>query len=71
MKTTCTNGNARNGINGSRVRVWAELKSGYVLVDEMTIPKRNGVAYCEKYKGGAYGKWFDSACAEASKIESK
>lgn len=66
MRITCTNGNARNGISGSRVTVRAD--SGAV-VDVIHVPARNGPRYCEMHPGGRYGKRYAEALEKARGME--
>lgn len=62
MKITCTNGNSRNGISGSRVTVW---NAAGEVVDRFEVPKRAGHVYCENHPGGRYGKRFAKAVEDA------
>ena len=57
MKTTETNGNARNGIRGTRISIWDKNSK---LIDRFEVPVKYGHAreYCEKHITGKYGKRF-------------
>ena len=55
---TCTNGNNRNGINGSRITIKDTAGN---LIDRFTVTKHNGVKYCKDYPKGIYGKRFFEA----------
>jgi len=57
-RVTETNGNAENGIRGSRITVYG--KDGEVI-DRFSIPVRGARYYCAKYPNGVYGK----RCTEA------
>ena len=62
MTLTCTTGNARNGIKGSRVTV---RDSQGRLVDRFEVPARNGRRYCEQHPTGQYGQRYQQAIAQA------
>lgn len=66
MKITCTNGNRKNGISGSRITVAV----GEKIVDRFAVPKRNGVKYCYKYQNGQYGKRLQNAINKANHLDS-
>ena len=55
---TCTNGNRRNKISGSRITV---KDSAGNIIDRFRVPKHNGVKYCNDYPNGKYGKRFFAA----------
>ena len=59
MKITQLNGNADNGIKGSRITVRA---SDGKLIDRFVVPSRyGGVAYCKSHPKGRYGcKYFEA-----------
>ena len=61
---TCTNGNRKNGIGGSRITVYG--KNGEII-DRFEVPARGGKYYCEKYPGGEYGKRYRAALAKMYK----
>lgn len=62
MKTvTCTNGNKKNGISGSRVTIW---NSDGTIQDRFEVPKMNGKEYCRIHKNGKYGQRFTKAMEE-------
>ena len=70
MRITESNGNARNGISGCRVRVWAEIPSHpRELMGELIIPTRGGRAYCEAHPRGDYGRRFADLCRMATERE--
>jgi hypothetical protein len=60
MRTTETNGNARNGIRGTRLSIWDENDN---LVDRFEVPVKFGRAreYCEAHPTGEYGQRFTKA----------
>ena len=60
VRITCTNGNRRNGIKGSRIRIYKEKE----IVFELEVPARNGLAYCKKHPTGWYAKKFFAAKAK-------
>lgn len=62
VKVTVTNGNASNGIRGSRVRV---RRANGVLVDEFTLPTRSAYRYLSRYPFGKHGARFIYALADA------
>jgi hypothetical protein len=61
-RVTQTNGNAKNGIRGSRLTIWA--KNGK-LIDRFIVPSYNGQQYCKKHPGGKYAKRLQKAIREA------
>ncbi len=70
MKFTQSNGNAQNGIQGSRVRVWAEHDGGKPeLMGEVTIPVRGALLYCSRHPSGSYGRKFVQLCLMAAERE--
>ena len=54
MNTTETNGNARNGIRGTRLSIWDDTEN---LIDRFEVPVKFGRAreYCEAHPTGQYG----------------
>jgi len=60
MRTTETNGNARNGINGTRLSIWDD--EGH-LIDRFEVPVKFGHAreYCEAHPTGMYGRRYIQA----------
>lgn len=58
MTITCTNGNSRNGIRGSRITVRA--KDGKII-DRFLVSSAWGIKYCLDHPGGTYGKRFMKA----------
>lgn len=59
MKITETKGNARNGIPGTRVRVWATAADRQdELIGEVIVNARYGVRYCREHPSGRYGRDF-------------
>jgi hypothetical protein len=64
MIVTCTNGNAKNRINGSRVTIWDHTGE---IVDRFEVPKFNGQVYCRRYPSGKYGQRYQAAVTEAQR----
>jgi len=62
VRTTQTNGNAKNKINGSRLRVWA----GEEIIDEFVVPTYDAKSYCLKHPTGQYGKRYTQALEDAN-----
>lgn len=66
MKVTQTNGNAANGIRGSRLRFW---NSKGELIEEFTVPHRDAKWYCGRYPGGQYGQRWNEAVDKVNESE--
>ena len=66
MRVTCTNGNARNKILGSRVTVRADDGT---LVDQFTVTARNGAYYCAQHPTGRYGQRYLAAQSAARVLD--
>lgn len=71
MKITETNGNSRNGINGSRISVYAEIGENLYLVDRFEVPvkKCRATSYCTKHVEGYYGRRYHAAIMTAENTE--
>jgi len=60
MKTTETNGNAKNKIQGTRLSIWSD---DGILQDRFEVPVKFGRAreYCENHPTGIYGLRYTAA----------
>lgn len=67
MQVRKTNGNGKNGIKGSLLKIYG----GGRLIDSFTIPTRNGTWYCEQYPGGKYGRRYHEAVERAREADIK
>jgi hypothetical protein len=61
LKITCTHGNSKNLISGSRITIYANSK----IVDRFEVTSRYGVSYCKNYPNGKYGKRYFAALKKA------
>ncbi len=61
-KITQTNGNAINGIRGSRLSIWGKDDE---LVDQFVIPTHNAQGYCKRHPTGNYAKRLQGAVKAA------
>lgn len=66
MRVTCGNGNKRNRIKGSLVRVYAD--SGE-LVGEINIPSRQGLEYIERWPKGKYAAEYRELVKKCQEME--
>ena len=66
MRITCSNGNAKNKISGSRIRVYTDNGE---LLGEVTVPMRNGKEYVKRWPNGIYGKQYQELVKKCEEIE--
>lgn len=65
MKITCTSGNRKNGIRGSRITIYSNNN----IIDRFEVSKWDGVKYCNDYPNGKHGKRFFLAVEKAKLLE--
>lgn len=62
MEITCENETKHNGIKGSVVTIKADDGT---VVEEINLPVRYGLDYCERHPNGKYGRMFRDALEKA------
>lgn len=68
MEITCENETKTNGIKGSIVTIKADDGT---IVEEINLPVRYGLDYCERHPNGKYGRQFREALERAKDIGRK
>lgn len=68
MEITCENETKHNGIKGSVVTIKADDGS---VVEEINLPVRYGLDYCERHPNGKYGRQFREALEKAKGDDKK
>ena len=67
MTITCTHGNSKNGIKGSRITITSDDGT---VVDQFIVPSPRGKQYCEQHAGGQYGRRYHAAIEKAKTMDS-